>query len=297
MNVLVVGSAIVDVIAKPTSAVHRDTSNEAEITWTAGGAGRNVAENLARLGASVTFVTDAADDGPGRVLLGDLQRLGIAVRLSRRDRTGFYLALLDPDGTLDRGFCQTGTEHVTWAEVEAVLPDVGAFDGAVFDANLSACVVEMLAERCRRAQVPYALDPAAHERSARIAGAIPGCELVKPDRREARALTGLRCDTAADAITCAKMLVTRGARRAVVSLGADGLACADAGTDIALPALPATVVDVTGAGDAMLAAMFLGLLRGLPPDRCLEAGRRAAALTCAAQGAVSPAVCPDLFDA
>lgn len=295
MNLLVVGSAIVDVIARPTSIVHHDTSNEAEITWAAGGAGRNVAENLARLGASVTFVTDAADDAPGRFLMGELERLGIEVRRSRRDRTGLYLAVLQPDGTLDLGFCQTGTQHVSWADIEAVLSDLHTFDGAVFDANLSAGVIETLAERCRRARVPYALDPSAHERCARIAGAIPGCDLVKPDRSEATALTGLGCDTAAAAAGCAQALLARGARRAIVSLGADGLVFADADRHTVLPALPATVTDVTGAGDAMLAAAFLGLLQGLPNERALDAGRRAAALTCAVRGAVSPAMTPSLL--
>lgn len=78
---------------------------------------------------------------------------------------------------------------------------------APLDANLSAGVVETLADGCRRADVPYALDPSAHERCTRIAAAIPGCDLVKPDRPEAAALTGLRCDTSAEAGTCAEALM------------------------------------------------------------------------------------------
>ena len=81
MKLLVVGAAIVDLVVRPTSTILGDTSNEAAIAWNAGGTGRNVAENLARLGASVTFVTDAADDVPGRFLLENLQNLGIDVRL------------------------------------------------------------------------------------------------------------------------------------------------------------------------------------------------------------------------
>ncbi len=77
-----------------------------------------------------------------------------------------------------------------------------------------------------------------------------------------------------------------------MSLGADGLIF-DA--HAALPALPTTVTDVTGAGDAMFAAAFLGLLQGLPTERAIDAGRRAAALTRAVRGAVSAAVSPDLF--
>lgn len=296
MNVLVVGSAIVDLIARPLSTVRADASNEAEIAWAEGGAGRNIAENLARLGASVTFVTDAADDAPGRFLLEGLRHLGIDVRLSRRDRTGLYLAILHADGTLDRGYCHTGTEHIGVDEVLAVMPDVGAFDGAIIDANLQSDVVCALADRCRAAGVPYALETAAHERSLRVARAIPSCAFIKPDRAEATALTNLPCETADQALACADDLLAMGAARALVSLGADGLAFAGDGMRTILPALPTTVTDVTGAGDAMLAAVFMGILADTPPSRYLEAGRRAAALTCASRGAVSPKIGPHVFD-
>jgi len=297
MRILVIGSAILDLIVRPTSAILGDSSNEAAITWRAGGAGRNIAESLARLGASVTFVTDAADDAPGRFLVESVTALGIEVRIARRARTGVYLALLDAHGGLDRGFCQTETEAMTAGDIDGVLPELDGFDGAVIDANLNAKAIDALADRCRRAGVPYALETVAHERSRRVAGALPGCAFIKPDRGEAAALTGLPCATADDAAACARALLARGAHRVVVSLGEEGLVFATPGDERRLAALPATVRDVTGAGDALFATVFVGLLRGLPAPRYLDAGLRAAALTCAWDGAVNPALGPHVFDA
>ena len=296
MRLAVVGSAIVDLIARPTSSVRADSSNEATIVWTAGGAGRNVAENLARLGAHVSFVTDLADDAPGQYLLEGLRAAGVDTRIAARERTGIYLAILDRDGGLDRGYCQTGTERVGLAAFEAVLTDLETFDGVVIDANLSAEVVAGLARRCRAGRVPYALETVAHERSLRVIEAIPGCAFLKPDRGEATTLTGLPCDSLDEGLACADALRARGAERVVVSLGASGLAFAGDGTRTVLPPMPASVVDVTGAGDALLAAAFLGMLMGVPPARYLDAGRRAAALACASVGAVNPALSPDVFD-
>ena len=88
MRLVVVGSSILDVAVRPTSRVEGDTSNEGEVTLGAGGAGRNVAENLARLGCRVTLVTDLADDFAGRYLLENIRGLGIEARLSARARTG-----------------------------------------------------------------------------------------------------------------------------------------------------------------------------------------------------------------
>lgn len=296
MRIAVVGSSIVDLIARPTSTIQRDSSNEAVITWSAGGAGRNVAENLSRLGAEVTFVTDVGDDVLGRFLLADLRNLGIDVRVARTERTGVYIAVLDKEGELDRGFCQTGTERIGVEEINAVLPDLESFEGAVIDANLNAEAVDALAARCRLAAVPYALETAAHERSRRVARAVPGCAFIKPDRGEASALAGRPCETVDEALSCAESLLARGAMRVAVSLGPDGLVFAEDSARVHLPALRTTVADVTGAGDALLSASFLGLLRGLPPARYLEAGLRAAALTCEWRGAVNPALTARVFD-
>ena len=58
-------------------------------------------------------------------------------------------------------------------------------------------------------------------------------------------------------------------------------------------ALPATVVDVTGAGDAMLAAFCHALLTGAAPPEAAAYGHAAAALTVASRHTVRP----DLTDA
>lgn len=297
MKLLVIGSAIVDFVARPTSTVAKGTSNEGQIQLGAGGAGRNVAENLTRLGCEVTLVTDLAEDFLGRFLLENLRELRIETRLARQERTGLYLALLQPDGSLERGFCQTGTEAVTAEEVLAVLPDLDTYAGVVLDANLSAPCLEALAQCCRLRGIPYALETVAHERCLRVRGALAGCALIKPDRSEAHALTGLPCRTRTEAMVCARELRRQGANTVIVSLSEDGLHTEAPGYSGHLNPVPTRVVDVTGAGDALFATAFVGLLRGLPLPQVLDAARRAAAKVCACSQAVSPDLDPSVFSA
>lgn len=295
MRLLVIGSAIVDFVARPTSVVAKGTSNEGQIQLGAGGAGRNVAENLKRLGCEVTLVTDLAEDFLGRFLLENLQNLGIETRLARRERTGIYLALLNGDGSLDRGFCQTGTEAVTAEEILAVLPDLSSFQGVVLDANLGEDCLSTLAARCQALKLPYALETVAHERCLRVQAALPGCTLIKPDRAEAQALSGLPCRTRSEAVACARILRQRGAEHVIVSLSEEGFHTEAPGFSAHTNPAPTRVVDVTGAGDALFATAFVGLLQGLPLPQVLEAARRAAALACASPHAVSPDLGPGVF--
>lgn len=85
----------------------------------------------------------------------------------------------------------------------------------------------------------------------------------------------------ASALGGAEALIAAGADRVVVTLGARGatLLAAEGRQDV--PAVPAQVVDPTGAGDAFMAtALASALRRGVPIDgRSLRHGARSAALT------------------
>ena len=63
-----------------------------------------------------------------------------------------------------------------------------------------------------------------------------------------------------------------------------------------LPALPARVKDVTGAGDAMLAAWCHGVLTGRTPLDAARLGHAAAAVTIASEHTVRPDLSPDLLE-
>jgi sugar/nucleoside kinase (ribokinase family) len=63
----------------------------------------------------------------------------------------------------------------------------------------------------------------------------------------------------------------------VVTLGADGALWTDGQRREHVAAVPATVVDTTGAGDAFTAGLLTARLAGAPPREALAAGARAAA--------------------
>jgi len=76
----------------------------------------------------------------------------------------------------------------------------------------------------------------------------------------------------------------------VVTFGARGLAYADEERSLYQPARPARLVDATGAGDALAAAMIEALLRDEPIGSCIQRGLAAAALTCESEDTVAPSM-------
>ena len=62
--IIVIGGANIDISAKYISSVAAaGDSNQGQISTSAGGVARNIAENLARLGSAVQLITGLGDDG------------------------------------------------------------------------------------------------------------------------------------------------------------------------------------------------------------------------------------------
>ncbi|RLP07648.1 1-phosphofructokinase family hexose kinase [Propionibacterium australiense] len=96
------------------------------------------------------------------------------------------------------------------------------------------------------------------------AAARAGADLLKPNRDELAAATGLD-----DPVAGARVLLDEGASAVVVSLGADGMLLLLAGYSIRWTAAPARVLsgNPTGAGDAAVAAFAVALDGAAGADR------------------------------
>ncbi|MER7505691.1 1-phosphofructokinase family hexose kinase [Nonomuraea pusilla] len=245
----------------------------------AGGKGVNVARVLAALGQDV-LVTGLAGGPTGRLVEADLRAAGLPHALcgvAADSRT--TLAVTEPGRTTL--FNEPGPE-VTAAELSSFMErydelltgaDVVVISGSL-PRGVPADVYATLAAAAARRGVPAVVDadgePLRHAPAGRPS-------VVKPNAEElARAVPG---GTPAEG---AEELRARGAESVVVSLGADGL-LAVTPEGVFGARMPYRVEgNPTGAGDALVAGLALGLLEAAPwPDRL----RRAAALGAAAVAA------------
>ena len=100
---VVIGGANVDIMGIADDPLRPQDSNPGTIRTMLGGVGRNLAENLARLGESVSLVSVVGDDSFGRWILEQGQACGVDMRWVQSlpdQRTSAFLAILDPDHDL-----------------------------------------------------------------------------------------------------------------------------------------------------------------------------------------------------
>ncbi|GAA0523209.1 carbohydrate kinase [Deinococcus depolymerans] len=299
-RVVVVGGANVDVKARTLAAAVPGTSNPGVTAQAPGGVARNVAENLARLGVPASLVSVVGRDALGDWLLRETEAAGVDVRAVLRApdvTTGTYTAVLDASGELL-------VAVAAMAAVEALTPAAlqerrGVLRGAawvVADGNLPEASLAHLLSLAAEAGAAVVFEPvsvpkAARLRSALAAGLVP--QAVTPNVPELGALLGRNVPDESGALRAAAAeLHAQGVRLVWVRRGAAGSLLSGPEGVTELPALPAEVRDVTGAGDAMLAAFLAALASGLPPAEAARHGHAAAAITVESDHAVSPLLTP-----
>ncbi|MGZ8738038.1 MAG: PfkB family carbohydrate kinase, partial [Nocardioides sp.] len=264
----------------------------------------NVAENLARLGTRTRLVAAIGQDPLGERLLAETAAAGVDVALVRRTstRTGTYTAVLDDDGELVVAVSDMGaTDEITPDDVGRLAADVAGAGLLVLDGNLAPGAVAAAAELAAGHGVPVVLEPVSVPKAERLRPVLAGGYAwfaVTPNRAELGALTRMPVATGAELGAAVAVLHAQGVSHVWVRLGGDGSLLFSSGhAPVSLPAVATEVVDVTGAGDAMLGAFCHALLSGRSPTDAALLGHAAAALTVAVPQSVRPDLSADLVEA
>lgn len=291
-RVVCIGGATVDRTYRLAAPLVPGTSNPAALGTGFGGVARNVAVTLARSGVAVDLVSRVGDDGAGRAVLADLDAAGVGRRgvvVAPGEATADYVAVLTPEGELTLGLAAMAVLDRLVPDALEPQADILAAAGWVFaDANLPAAALAALARRAGPgARYRLAVDAVSVAKSARLPDALHGVDLLFANRDEAATIAARHGIPAGSPSDHAATLLRAGAGAVVVTLGAEGALAASTEGIVAVPAVQARVVDVSGAGDALVAATLRALMDGTPLAGAVAAGCRAAAVAVGRAGAAA----------
>ena len=114
-----------------------------------------------------------------------------------------------------------------------------------------------------------------------------GPKLVKPNIHELEALVGKTLATYPEIIDAAFGILEQGVGAVVVSMGKDGAIWVDRQQAFHIESMNVTVKSTVGAGDAMVAALALGLDTGLNPEETMRLAAASSAASVKAEGSDS----------
>ena len=289
--VTVIGGANIDISAKssaPITAV--GDSRNGQISTSAGGVARNIAENLARLGSAVQLITGLGDDGlsaPVRESLNLPLLDTSACYTPPNTPSDSYLSLYDSTGELISAVNQMQlVKKITPSYLQTFEAQITHSTLIIADCNLPQDTIFWLASLPKRPVL--FLDGVSMDKIIRLQPCLDQIDGLKCNRLEAAALLDCAVLTAPDQLVTG--LHQRGIDTILLSLGADGVQLGRANQQIhfTLPKPPQPIASVAGAGDALLAGFLYSQQHGASDSEAMRFGLQAAQLSLSCTNAVHP---------
>jgi pseudouridine kinase len=292
--VLVIGAAGLDMIGVLKDTQRVEGSNPANIRVSYGGVARNVAENLARLGQPVRFITAVGDDPLGHELLTYTAGCGVDIHACFFDPdqpTASYLAVYQPEGGLEMALDDMRALSSITPTYIREHKDLFKHVAMVFvDANLQPATLKTIFTIAGQLKVPVCADTTSQTLAARLVPHLPNIYILTANGAEAARINDNTPEVTGrfSALQAARQLVNRGVDIVVIPLAHFGVCYATSETSGHIPAVRTRVVDPTGAGDALTATTMFGLVNDIPIDESLRLGVTAASLILKHPGTVFP---------
>jgi pseudouridine kinase len=298
-HVLVIGAAGLDIKGRTYVPLQTATSNPGQIRNSFGGVGRNLAENLARLEVETVLLTAVGDDASGDLIMAQCSAAGVNMRHTLQveaARTGTYMTILDEHGDLALAVSDYDImQQISSDYVESRRHLFEAAQLVVIDLNLAPVTIDTITALCQLYAVPLCVEPTSVAHTAKIQHMLKSVYLMTPNVAEAQVLVQSTVADAEQGILVARDIVRQGVETVAVTLGALGVAYANAESSGHIDVPIMQVTDATGAGDALSAGLIFGIVHDMALDEAIRLGIAAARLTLQSSETVLPTLSPDLI--
>ncbi|MCL6271511.1 PfkB family carbohydrate kinase [Sansalvadorimonas sp. 2012CJ34-2] len=292
LEVVVIGGCNLDIQGIPHKAGLKGDSLPGEVTMTPGGVGRNISENLARLGHQVRLISVVGDDDAGERLLTCTAEAGVDISSVHRlnnQRSPVYLSVLDAEHELVQAINDMD-------QMNSLTPDVLAEQSSglrqsqaiVVDANVSCETLEYLFSR---PQLPAIFaDCVSASKAEKLKPWLSHIHCLKPNRMEASLLWGKAIETQEDLESCADWFHQQGVKQIFISLGEEGLFASNGERQLNVIPTPVEVVSCSGAGDALMAGLVHSHLNQFDLLQTANFAQACASLALEHHSTINPAI-------
>lgn len=285
--VICIGAAFVDELFHAKAEMMIGTTNEASVTKTAGGVGRNIAHQLALLDVEVQLISVFGNDTDGDWLKQTCTNAGVQLdaSITKEGLSGKYTAILNVDGSLFTGFLSHESVNlITPVHLEKNKDLLKTASYLLADANITTETGEWLLAFSNKTGIPLILDPVSVPHAKKFRNIdLCGLYLVTPNDDE---LPFLCSEKALSTQHQIEELLEKGVQNIWLHTGKLGSAIYNKERSITLHAPEIEIVDSTGAGDGSLAGFILGKTLGKDDIDCLKLAHTLSAEILQVNGAI-----------
>lgn len=278
---VVIGGVNMDIFGRPYNPLIPKDSNPGQVRMTFGGVGRNIAHNLRLLNTEVKLITAFGEDINAQKITKNCTDIGIDTTASLTVPNGVtssYLFITTDGGDMELAVSDMEIyRYLTPDFLSSKMDIINNASICIIDTNLSEGAINYLASYCK---VPIFVDPVSTTKARKLISSLGKFHSIKPNRLEAELLTGITITDEKSMEKATKCLLNMGIKQVFLSLGKDGVYCADKNEAHLLPCLKTNLVNTTGAGDSFMAAIAWGYLNGLTLLESTQLGLATSSICC-----------------
>ncbi len=290
-EIKIIGGINIDIEGSPSDKLKYHDSNPGKIKLSYGGVGRNIAENVLRIGGKCGMLSAVGDDHMSIGAKTALKKLGCdtshIIEIEGRSPS-MYLSILDGSGDMEIAISDMGiidaidsgliVESKEWLADSEVI----ALDG-----NLTGELLDFVTRELR--DLRFFFDPVSASKGIRAKDFIGRFFAIKPNIIEAETILGLSIENDEDIRRAGERFMELGVKQVYITLNKDGVYFRDENEEGFLrPKEGIKVISATGAGDSFSACILYGIARGLRVSEIAKMGMAAAEITMESTNAVNP---------
>ncbi|MGL4740428.1 MAG: carbohydrate kinase family protein [Sarcina sp.] len=288
--ILVFGASIVDIFGFSKSKYRPYNSTPGEVKMSFGGVCRNIAENMARVGSNVKFISILGDDANGKAMMehGENHGYDMSDSLIVEGSTPTYLAILDEHGEMVSAVVDVkNIDKMSPEFIESKREIIENAEYVVLDSD-NPVIMQYLLENF---DTKFILDPVSAEKAVGVKHLIKHFHTIKPNRHEAEILAGFPIIDDEDLINASNQFRELGVEKVFISLDSEGIFYNDGKECGKISAGKVEVVNVTGAGDSFVSGMGYGYLNNMSTQETVKFAIAMSVLTIAHEQTIHPDMC------
>jgi len=263
-DILVVGSLNADLVVRaPRFPQPGETISGEDLQVIPGGKGANQAVAAARLGANVSMLGRVGKDNFGDFLLDNLKSNHVDSKLVQRDdaSTGTATIIVDGNGQNSIVLSAGANGKVSPADIASSPLSIASFlhhKLLLLQLEIPTLTVLRAAQLAKENNLLVILNPApAKEIPDEL---IALTDYIIPNETELSLLTSMDVTDTSSAENASRVLLQRGAKNVIVTLGSKGALLVDKNTSKQVDTYAVNVVDTTAAGDAFIGGFAVKLM-------------------------------------
>lgn len=263
--VCVIGGSNMDIQGFPNSKLINKDSNPGSVKISLGGVGRNIAENLVKLGMSTKLLSVVGNDIYGNKILDEARISGMDVEnvlVLKDKRTSTYVSILDEKG--DMRLAIADMDIIDNMNIDYIRENSHLIKNAkvcVVDTNVPEEVIEYTLTNCKG--VDFFLDTVSTTKAKKVKDVIGYFHTIKPNKIEAEILSGIKIKNEDDLKQVGEYFLAKGVKRVFISLGKEGIYYNDGKNQEIIRTPKVKVTNATGAGDAFISGLVYSHVNGL----------------------------------